>query len=122
MRRWRRAAAPRCSWRAESTALGPGAGPPTTPSGAPQGHGKGLGRALLAELMAQAQAVGLRKLIAVIGDSRNAGSIGLHRAVGFTDVGILKSCGWKFDQWLDVVLMECALGQGDAVDPPLAQV
>lgn len=89
---------------------------------APQAHGKGLGRALLAELMAQAQAVGLRKLIAVIGDSRNAGSIGLHRAVGFTDVGILKSCGWKFDQWLDVVLMECALGQGDAVDPPLAQV
>ncbi len=89
---------------------------------APQAHGKGLGRALLAELMAQAQAVGLRKLIAVIGDSRNAGSIGLHRAVGFTDVGILKSCGWKFDQWLDVVLMECALGQSDAVDPPLAQV
>jgi L-amino acid N-acyltransferase YncA len=86
---------------------------------APQAQGAGLGRALLSELMAQARNVGLRKLIAVIGDSGNAGSIGLHRCVGFTDVGILKSCGWKFDQWLDVVMMECALGQSDATAPPL---
>ncbi len=86
---------------------------------APQAQGAGLGRALLSELMAQASNVGLRKLIAVIGDSGNAGSIGLHRTVGFTDVGILKSCGWKFDQWLDVMMMECALGQGNATAPPL---
>ena len=85
---------------------------------APQAQGAGLGRALLCELMAQARNVGLRKLIAVIGDSGNAGSIGLHRCVGFTDVGVLKSCGWKFDRWLDVVMMECVLGQGDATAPP----
>lgn len=76
-------------------------------------HGKGLGRALLAELEAQAEKIGVRKLIAVIGDSRNLGSIGVHRSAGFTDVGVLKSCGWKFDQWLDVVLMEKTLGLGD---------
>ena len=76
-------------------------------------QGKGLGRALLAELASQAEKIGVRKLIAVIGDSKNLGSIGVHRSVGFTDVGVLKSCGWKFDQWLDVVLMEKALGLGD---------
>ena len=78
---------------------------------------KGLGRALLAELAAQAEKMGIRKLIAVIGDSNNAGSIGLHRSAGFTDVGVLTSCGWKFDQWLDVVLMEKALGFGDTLPP-----
>ena len=75
---------------------------------------QGLGRALLSELCAQAEKAGIRKLIAVIGDSNNLGSVGVHRAVGFTPVGVLKSCGWKFDQWLDVVLMEKALGVGDS--------
>jgi L-amino acid N-acyltransferase YncA len=84
---------------------------------APGAHGKGLGRALLAELAAQAERAGVRKLIAVIGDSANAGSIGVHRSVGFTDVGVLKSSGWKFDRWLDVVLMEMALGAGDRTAP-----
>lgn len=81
-------------------------------------HSKGLGRALLAELAMQAEKVGVRKLIAVIGDSNNAGSVGVHRSVGFTDVGILKSCGWKFDRWLDVVMMEKSLGPGDSTPPP----
>ena len=81
-------------------------------------HGKGLGRALLAELTAQAQRIGVRKLIAVIGDSANLGSIGVHRSVGFTDVGVLKACGWKFDKWLDVVLMEKPLGLGDTAPAP----
>ena len=85
---------------------------------APGVHGKGIGRALLAELAVQAERVGIRKLIAVIGDSSNAGSIGVHRSLGFEHVGILKSCGWKFDQWLDVVLMEKALGQGDSTPAP----
>lgn len=76
--------------------------------------GKGWGKALLQALASQAESVGVRKLIAVIGDSANAGSIGVHRAIGFNHVGILKSCGWKFDKWLDVVLMEMALGDGDA--------
>lgn len=79
----------------------------------PEAAGKGLGRLLLQELMAQAERRGIRRLIAVIGDTNNHGSIGVHRAVGFTDAGVLHSCGWKFDRWLDVVMMECALGLGD---------
>ena len=84
---------------------------------APDVHRRGLGRALLAELAAQAQAAGVRKLIAVIGDSANAGSIGVHRSVGFEQVGVLKSCGWKFERWLDVVLMEKTLGAGNSRPP-----
>jgi L-amino acid N-acyltransferase YncA len=80
-------------------------------------HAKGLGRALLAELAAKAERAGVRKLIAVIGDANNKGSVGVHRAAGFTDVGVLKSCGWKFGQWLDVVLMEKPLGLGDTTPP-----
>jgi L-amino acid N-acyltransferase YncA len=75
---------------------------------------KGLGKALLTELCAQAERAGVRKFLAVIGDSANAGSIGVHRAVGFTPVGTLTSCGWKFDRWLDVVMMEKPLGAGDS--------
>jgi phosphinothricin acetyltransferase len=84
---------------------------------APDAAGSGYGRALLAELVGQAERIGVRKLIAVIGDSNNAGSVGVHRSVGFTPVGVLKSCGWKFDRWLDVVLMEKSLGSGDATSP-----
>lgn len=84
---------------------------------APDANGRGLGRALLAELSARAQRCGVRKLIAVIGDSANAGSIGVHQALGFSHVGRLASCGWKFGRWLDVVLMEKPLGPGDASDP-----
>jgi L-amino acid N-acyltransferase YncA len=78
----------------------------------PEASGRGLGRVLLVELMAQAERSGVRKLIAVIGDSSNVGSIGLHRACGFHHVGILSNCGWKFDRWLDVVLMDRTLGLG----------
>jgi phosphinothricin acetyltransferase len=67
--------------------------------------------------MAQAEKAGVRKLIAVIGDSANAASIGVHRAAGFAHVGTLKSCGWKFDRWLDVVMMDKALGWGDRSAP-----
>jgi phosphinothricin acetyltransferase len=84
---------------------------------APEANGQGLGRLLLAELMAQAEKAGVRKLIAVIGDSANAASIGVHRSVGFEHVGTLKSCGWKFDRWLDVVMMDKALGFGDSCAP-----
>ena len=83
----------------------------------PDASGRGLGKLLLAELIRQAEAVGVRKLIAVIGDSANAGSIGVHRSQGFRQVGVLSSCGWKFDRWLDVVLMEKALGRGDSCSP-----
>ena len=87
---------------------------------APEACGLGLGRALLAELAGAAQRAGMRKLIAVIGDSANHASIGVHRACGFTPVGILRSSGWKFGQWLDTVLMEKALGPGDTTSPTIA--
>jgi phosphinothricin acetyltransferase len=84
---------------------------------APDAIGSGLGRALLAELCRQAEQAGVRKLIAIIGDSNNLGSIGVHRSAGFQPVGTLTSCGWKFGRWLDVVLMERALGLGDTTAP-----
>ena len=84
---------------------------------APDAQGLGLGRLLLTELMAQAERAGVRKLIAVIGDSANDGSIGLHKACGFTHVGILSACGWKFDRWLDVVMMERSIGLGSSAAP-----
>ena len=65
----------------------------------------------------EAEKAGLRKLIAVIGDSANAGSIGVHSALGFTHTGTVRSCGWKFERWLDVVLMEKPLGAGDSTPP-----
>jgi len=86
----------------------------------PDAGGKGLGRELLAELAARAGDGGIRKLIAVIGDSANAASIGVHRSLGFAPVGVLKSCGWKFGRWLDIVLMEKTLGEGDATPPEQA--
>lgn len=80
-------------------------------------RGSGVGRALLQALVDQAQAQGLRKLVAVIGDSANAGSIGLHRALGFTDVGVLRAMGWKHGAWRDIVLMEKPLGAADSTAP-----
>ena len=80
-------------------------------------RGQGLGARLLAELSQAAEAVGVRKLIAVIGDSANASSVGVHRAQGFSHVGVLKDCGWKFGQWRDVVLMEKVLGAGSTTAP-----
>lgn len=67
--------------------------------------------------MRRAETAGVRQLIAVIDDSANQGSIGVHQSVGFAHAGLLKSCGWKFDQWLDVVLMDKTLGQGDSSAP-----
>lgn len=87
---------------------------------APQAAGRGLGRGLLAELLAGAERAGMRKMIAVIGDSANAGSIGLHRACGFAHTGTLSATGWKFSRWLDTVLMERPLGPGAATSPTIA--
>ena len=80
-------------------------------------RGQGAGRVLLAELLAQCEARGARQMLAVIGDSANAASIAVHRALGFVDSGVLKSVGWKFDSWRDVVLMQRALGEGDSAAP-----
>lgn len=83
----------------------------------PDSQGRGVGRLLLAELIARCEAQGARQMLAVIGDAQNAGSIGLHSALGFTHTGLLKSSGWKFGRWLDVVLMQRQLGEGDQTSP-----
>lgn len=80
----------------------------------PAAQGQGVGRLLLAELMARCEAAGARQMLAVIGDANNAGSIGVHTALGFQHTGVLKSAGWKFGRWLDVVLMQRSLGLGDS--------
>jgi phosphinothricin acetyltransferase len=80
-------------------------------------RGHGVGRLLLAELLAQCAARGGRQMLAVIGDSANAGSVGVHRACGFEDTGVFKAAGWKFGRWLDVVLMQKALGEGATTEP-----
>ena len=85
---------------------------------APDLQRKGLGRALLAELLARCEAVGIRKVMAIVGDSANTGSVGVHRAVGFTQVGTIDACGWKFGGWRDIVIMQKTLGPGDT-QPPL---
>jgi L-amino acid N-acyltransferase YncA len=83
----------------------------------PAAAGQRIGHKLLAELTKQAEAAGIRKLIAVIGDSDNVRSIGVHRGVGFRHVGTIEACGWKFDRWLDIVLMEKSLGEGSRTPP-----
>ena len=79
--------------------------------------GQGVGTLLLAELMARCQALGARQMLAVIGDSANLGSIGVHRKLGFEPIGVLRAAGWKFERWLDVVMMQKALGQGASTAP-----
>ena len=79
--------------------------------------GQGLGRLLLAELLARCEAAVARQMLAVIGDSANAGSIGVHRALGFEPIGVMQAAGWKFERWLDVVLMQKSLGQGAETTP-----
>jgi phosphinothricin acetyltransferase len=84
---------------------------------APGAEHRGIGRALMVRLCDESERAGVRKLIAVIGDSGNLGSIGLHRSLGFEQVGILDGVGWKFDRWLDVVLMQRVLGDGASAAP-----
>lgn len=84
---------------------------------APNLQRQGLGRALLAELLARCEAAGIRKVMAIIGDSANAGSVGVHRALGFTQAGVVEACGWKFGAWRDIVIMQKTLGAG-SLEPP----
>jgi L-amino acid N-acyltransferase YncA len=84
---------------------------------APAAKGQGVGKLLLAELMSQCEARGARQMLAVIGDSANVASIGVHRTLGFEQTGLIRAAGWKFDRWLDVVMMQRALGFGDSTVP-----
>lgn len=73
----------------------------------------GIGSELMARLIERCERGPWRQMIAVIGDSANAGSIALHRKFGFEDVGILRNVGYKHGRWLDTVLMQKTLGGGD---------
>ena len=84
---------------------------------APAARGQGVGKLLLVELIARCERLGIRQMLAVIGDSQNSGSIGVHRALGFAHTGTIAAAGWKFDRWLDVVLMQRHLGAGAAAAP-----
>lgn len=81
-------------------------------------QGRGTGRSLLTELVARCAALGYRQMLAVIGDSANEGSIGLHAALGFRHAGLFKSVGFKFGRWVDTVIMQLQLGAGDSSLPP----
>ena len=80
-------------------------------------HRRGVGRALMDRLITETEARGYRLMIAVIGDSAQTPSIELHRAAGFTLVGTLEGVGYKFDRWLDTVLMQRSLGAGRSAPP-----
>ena len=85
---------------------------------APEAKGRGVGRTLLTELIARSTSQGFRLIVAVIGDSANAASIGLHVACGFQPAGVLPNVGWKHERWVDSVLMTLALGDGATTAPP----
>jgi L-amino acid N-acyltransferase YncA len=80
-------------------------------------RGQGVGKALVARLIEDATARGMRQMIAVIGDSDNVGSIGMHASLGFARSGMLKAAGIKFGRWVDVVSMQRTLGRGDSDIP-----
>jgi len=79
--------------------------------------GRGIGRRLLAELIAGCEALGLRQMVAVVGDSANLASVRLHQAFGFRLVGTLNAVGRKHGRWLDTVLLQRSLGESDGTDP-----
>jgi phosphinothricin acetyltransferase len=80
----------------------------------PAAVGDGIGRALLLQVLERSTAAGYREMIAIIGDSANAASIGLHRALGFAHVGTFARVGFKFGRWLDSVLMQRTLHAVDS--------
>lgn len=83
----------------------------------PKAVGKGVGRALLEALISHCEAVGLRQMCAVIGDSGNAASIGLHAALGFEKKGVFPDMGHKFGRWVDLVWMQRTLNGGGETPP-----
>jgi phosphinothricin acetyltransferase len=79
--------------------------------------GRGIGRALLPPLLARCTELGYRQMVAVIGGRETIASIRLHEALGFAHMGVLKAVGFKFDRWVDIVMMQRALGPGDSTLP-----
>jgi len=83
----------------------------------PDRLGQGIGRALLGGVIEACEALGLRQMVAMIGDSGNDRSIGLHRSMGFEPVGVFRAIGFKHGRWVDVAMMQRALNVG-ADSPP----
>src|ERR1019366_7545594 len=83
----------------------------------PAVHRRGIGLQLLRRLIAESETRGYRQMIAVIGDSANAGSIGVHTICGFAMIGTHPDVGFKFGRWLDTVMMQRALGDGATTLP-----
>jgi L-amino acid N-acyltransferase YncA len=83
----------------------------------PSSHRRGIGLQLLQRLIIECEARGYRQMIAVIGDSANAGSIGVHTRTGFTLIGTHPNVGFKFGRWLDTVMMQRSLGEGASTVP-----
>jgi len=83
---------------------------------APEARGRGVGRLLLDALIESCQTLGFRQMIAVIGGAHPA-SVAVHRAAGFIEAGLLKGTGYKHGRWLDTMLMQKALGEGNDTDP-----
>lgn len=83
----------------------------------PRAHGQGVGTRLMQALIAESEQRGYRLMVAVIGDSANAASIGVHVRTGFQMVGTFQNVGLKFGRWLDTVLMQRALGEGSSTIP-----
>jgi len=79
--------------------------------------GRGLGRALMEDVIARAEGAGFRQMLAVIGDEANSASRALHARLGFREVGTFRAVGYKHGRWLGTVLMQRALGPGDATEP-----
>lgn len=84
---------------------------------APAAVRRGVGRAVLSAVLAACEALGLRQVVAVIGDSGNAASIGLHRSLGFAEAGVGRSFGFKHGRWVDIVWMQKSLNGGDQTAP-----
>jgi phosphinothricin acetyltransferase len=84
---------------------------------APGLEGRGVGRALLEELIARCTALGLRQMVAVVGDSGHLPSIAFHESLGFTRIGTLRGVGFKFGRWVDIVILQRALGGGGETPP-----
>lgn len=84
---------------------------------APEAVGQGIGRSLLGEVVRRCTALGLRQMVAVIGDSGNSASIRLHESLGFRRAATLRSVGFKFGRWVDSVIMQLGLGAGDDTLP-----
>jgi len=72
-------------------------------------QGRGIGKALLQAVIGRCTDGGFTQMVAVVGNSANAGSQRLHQSLGFEMVGVLRNVGFKFGQWVDTVLMQRAL-------------